>query len=124
MFENISIEIIMAVVASLTVVISTVVGIYTKKLSNNIKRNMLKSELSRYVEWVKDIDLFKNMSNEEQISSVAEQLVTFAQENEIMISESALMLMISDALADKQKFAMRMKTSLNRYAVMRGNEEE
>lgn len=124
MFENISIEIIMAVVASLTVVISTVVGIYTKKLSNTIKRNMLKSELSRYVEWVKDIDLFKNMSNEEQISSVAEQLVTFAQENEIMISESALMLMISDALADKQKFAMRMKTSLNRYAVMRGNEEE
>lgn len=124
MFENISIEIIMAVVASLTVFISTLVGIYTKKLSNTIKRNMLKSELSRYVEWVKDIDLFKNMSNEEQISSVAEQLVTFAQENEIVISESALMLMISDALADKQKFAMRMKTSLNRYAVMRGNEEE
>lgn len=117
MFEHISTEIIVVIVASITTLVTSIGAIYIKKISNKIKQNMLKGEVSRYVEWAKEIPSFEEMERADKVQSVVEQMVYFCQDNEIVISDKAIELIVEKALYEKDAFVAQMGINIKRYSI-------
>lgn len=117
MFEHISTEIIVVIVASITTLVTSIGAIYIKKISNKIKQNMLKGEVSRYVEWAKEIPSFEEMERADKVQSVVEQMVYFCQDNEIVISDKAIELIVEKALGEKDAFVAQMGINIKRYSI-------
>ncbi len=96
--SGVLIQIVSAVVVFIVSVIGVFGSFYIKRIETKLKMKILNDEIKSMVSWSKDSKTFKLMPQEEQISTLIEQLKQFAMENEIIITDTKLLSMIEGAM--------------------------
>jgi hypothetical protein len=73
---------------------------------------LLNDEIKQMVDWSKDSDSLKLKPHEEQITELVERLQEFAQENDIMMSDSRLKAMIEHIMSYPLRMERKVRLSL------------
>lgn len=99
-FGNVLGEIIVTISGLIITGITTFGAIYMKKLSTKLKNKMLRDEINRYVDFAEKAKSFSKLNIDEKIQTVYEKAREFADENEIKISDTELMIWVERSLAE------------------------
>jgi uncharacterized membrane protein len=99
-FGNVLGEIIVTISGLIITGITTFGAIYMKKLSTKLKNKMLRDEINRYVDFAEKAKSFSELNIDEKIQTVYEKAREFANENEIKISDTELMIWVERSLAE------------------------
>lgn len=106
MFNFISEQFITVLITLLVTALTTIGGVYIKKIDTKLKRKTLRDEINRYSDWVRTVDEFKNMTEDEQVDTIFDTARTFAYDNDISVSDSELRLMVKTSLSSISRLQM------------------
>lgn len=90
--------IITTVLGAIVTGITATLGIYMRRVNNNLQRKMLMDEIKEYTSFMKQAPSFQGMTVEERIETIVETVREFANENGISVSDKSLYLMVEQSL--------------------------
>jgi len=96
-------SILQALTTLLVTAIGVLGGIYIKKIETSIKKINIKNEIEKYVKLINETESTKNLSVEQKKELVKEMAISFADENEIKISNSEVEILIDEAFSSIRK---------------------
>ena len=80
--------------------LSTIAGIYVKKLTTSLQRKNLEKEISQYVHAAEQSPSFKGYSGEQKYDVVLARAKTWAKDNSVLLTDDELMILIESSVKD------------------------
>jgi hypothetical protein len=112
-WASILIQIAGAVGAFIVSIIGIVGAFYVKRIDTKLKMKLLKDEIKEMVEWSLTSPVFSSSTSSERVSTLVEQLMYFAVENGISITDTKLRSMIESTMNYPKKLeGMVLKSML------------
>ncbi len=108
-WSSILITVVSALAGLGVTAIGIIGGVYMKRLDRRLKMRELTTEIGRYIQWAENSNTFKMMSSDDQKETLLEQLRIFAQENEITITDTQLIILIENSIKPLVKLEKIMK---------------
>jgi len=80
--------------------LSTIAGIYVKKLTTSLQRKNLKLEIDSFVKAAEQSPSFKDYTGEQKYEVVKARAITWSKDNDVTLSEDELMVLIESSVKD------------------------
>lgn len=80
--------------------LSTIAGIYVKKLTTNLQRKSLKLEIDSFVRAAEQSPSFKEYTGEQKYEVVKARAITWSKDNSVNLTEDELMVLIESSVKD------------------------
>lgn len=78
--------------------LSTILGFYIKRLTDNLKRKSLVTEIDNYVRWADQYPSFKKYSGEEKFNAVFARGIQWSMENGITVSPEEMTILVESTV--------------------------
>jgi len=91
-------SILQAISTLLIGLIGAAAAVYIKNFESKLKKNTIKEEIKKYINWVNESETTKLLPIEKKKEIVIEMVSFFAEENEIKISQREIELLVENEL--------------------------
>ena len=78
--------------------LSTIMGFYIKRLTDNLKRKSLVAEIDNYVRWADQYPSFKKYDGEQKFNAVFARGIQWAAENSITVSPEEMTILVESTV--------------------------
>jgi hypothetical protein len=78
--------------------LSTILGFYIKRLTDNLKRKSLVAEIDNYVRWADQYPSFKKYDGEQKFNAVFARGMQWATENSISVSPEEMTILVESTV--------------------------